>query len=253
MWEHTFLCPYQHSIFPLSCASLDVYSNQPGIGGITKRLSLYLVFRHCCGFFHPSQDDISSGVHHSALCQSIILLTICVYRFPEWNKVPDFATFSSLLRITTKYELPTVRSQLLEVIHDAYPDSFEELTPSKPLGEAIFSGPNPHPNTVLSLFVQQKLRTALPMAYYMAARRGIGSSMDRHLSRSATLSPDILQSTITGLMVLREVELNETHCLIFKPKDSHPCSTQKCPSHTPTSPTTLDAYRKVFNHIVGSS
>jgi hypothetical protein len=34
---------------------------------------------------------------------------------------------------------------------------------------------------------------------------------------------------------------------------THPCSALKCPSRTPTSPAALDAYRKVFGHIVGSS
>ena len=77
--------------------------------------------------------------------------------------------------------------------------------------------------------------------------------MDGSLPPSATLSPGVLQSAIAGLMVLREVELNETHRLIFEPKDSRPCSTPKCPSRTPTSPGALDAYRKVLNHIVGSS
>ena len=35
-------------------------------------------------------------------------LTISTRRFPKRNKVPNFATFSSLLRITAKYELPAI-------------------------------------------------------------------------------------------------------------------------------------------------
>jgi len=178
-------------------------------------------------------------------------LSIC--RFPERNKVPDFNTFSSLLRVTAKYELPTVRSQLLEAIHDAYPENFEGLTPSKSLGEGIFSGPSPHPNAVLDLFVQQKINSALPMAYYMAVRRGLDSLMDRCLPQSATLSPEILQSVIRGLIKLREMERDETYHLIFEPKSPHPCSAPNCPSYDPTSTLTLQACRKVFDHIVGSS
>jgi hypothetical protein len=174
-------------------------------------------------------------------------------RFPEKNKTPDFATFSSLLRITTKYEMPAVRSQLLEVVRDAYPETFEGLTSSKPLGERVFSGSTPHPNTVLNLFVQQKLTSALPMAYYMAARRGLNSLMGRHLPRNATLSPEILQSAIGGLMTLREVELNETHRLVLGPRASLPCTVSNCPSRTPTGRATLEAYQRVFDRIVGSS
>ncbi|KAF9649261.1 hypothetical protein BDM02DRAFT_3072812, partial [Thelephora ganbajun] len=54
-----------------------------------------------------------------------LLKVIYLPGFPAKNKVPDFTTFSSLLRITTKYEMPTVRSQLLEVVRDAYPETFE--------------------------------------------------------------------------------------------------------------------------------
>ena len=176
-----------------------------------------------------------------------------IYRFPERGKVPDFTTFSSLLRITAKYEIPAVRSQMLDVVHDAYPETFEGLTPSKPLGENVFSGPIPHPNEVLNLLVQQNLTSALPMAYYMATRRGPNSLVGRHLSRKATLSPDILQSAFRGLMALCKVELNETHRLIFGLAGSHPCSVSNCPSRTPTTPAALEAYQKVFDRIVGSS
>jgi len=149
--------------------------------------------------------------------------------------------------------MPTIRSQILEVIRGAYPETFEGLGSSKPLGESVFSGQTPHPNEVLNLFVQQRLTPALPMAYYMATRRGVNSLMDGHLPRNATLPPEVLQSAIRGLIALREAELNETHDLIFALKGSRPCPTPNCPSRTPTSPAALAAYHKVFDRIVGSS
>ena len=175
------------------------------------------------------------------------------YRFPERNKVPDFNTFASLLRMTEKYEMQAIRSRLLDVVRDAYPETFEGITPSKTLGEKVFSGTTPHPNEVLNLFIQQELTSALPMAYYMAARRGVNSLMGRHLPRGATLSPEVLQSAIEGLLALREVELNETHLLVFGPKGSQTCSESKCPSRAPSGPAAMAAYQRVFDHIVGSS
>ena len=172
--------------------------------------------------------------------------------FPERNKVPDFNTFSSLLRITAKYEMPAIRSHLIEVVRDAYPETFEGVTLTNALGENVFGGPAPHPNEVLNLFVQQKLTSALPMAYYMAARRGVDSLMDGHLPRSATLSPRVLQTAIKGLMALREVELKETHRLIFGSNGPKPCPSN-CPSRYSAGSVTLEAYQKVFDHIVGSS
>jgi len=167
--------------------------------------------------------------------------------------VPDFVTFSSLLRITTKYEMPAIRSQILEVVRDAYPETFEGLSPSKPLGERVFSGRTPHPNEVLNLFVQQGLASALPMAYYMATRRGPNSLMDGSLPRNAALSPGVLRCAIRGLMTLRQAELDETHRLIFEQTSSHPCSALDCPSRTPVGTASLEAYRKVFDHIVDPS
>ena len=79
---------------------------------------------------------------------------------------------------------------------------------------------------VLNLLIQQKLAAALPMAYYMAARRGPDSLMNRLLPWNTILSPEILQSAIKELVALREVELMETRSLIFGRKDYRSCSTQ---------------------------
>ena len=123
--------------------------------------------------------------------------------------------------------------------------------PTKPLGETIFSGPTPHPNEVLNLFIEQKLTSALPMAYYMAARRGLNSLMDEHLPQSATLSPTILRSAIGGFVALRELEVNETHRLILGSKGSDPCSSTSCPSGKSTGPGVSRAHQKVIDRIAG--
>ena len=164
--------------------------------------------------------------------------------------MPDFSTFSSLLRITAKYELPTVRSQLLELVRDAYPETFEGLVPSRPLGESIFSGPTPHPNEVLNLFVQQKLTSTLPMAYYMATRRGLGSLMDPHHPASVRLPPETLQTAVGGLMALREMELKEVHRLIMTP---HRCVSRGCISPKTLGSGASDVEREVIDRITCSS
>lgn len=143
----------------------------------------------------------------------------------------------------------TVRPQLLEVVRDAYPEAFGGVSPTRSLGENIFSGLTPHPNEVLNLFVQRELAFALPMAYYLAARRGIDSLMDRSLPQRAILSPEILQSAIKGLMALRELELNETYCLVLESKTSHLCSSSNCPPRHATDARVSDAYKKVVDRI----
>ena len=170
MWERALPRPHHHPVLPLPCPSSCVRPDQPGGGRVTRRMPPCSSLGFGQGFRHTSQDDIFPRVRrplHVPLDHSTDHLPI--YRFPERNKVPDFATFSSLLRITAKYEMPTVQSQLSEIVRDAYPETFEGLAPSKQPGERVFGGSTPHPNEVPNLFVQQKLTSALPMAYYMAA------------------------------------------------------------------------------------
>jgi len=188
---------------------------------------------------------------YALLGRSADRLGLC--RFPEKNKVPDFVTFSSLLRITAKYELPAVRSQLLEVVRDGYPETFEGLVPSKPLGERIFSGRTPHPNEVLNLFVQQNLTSALPMAYYMAARRGLRSLMDTHRPAGARLPPEILRAAVEGLIALREMELKESHRLILGSSNSRTCFSPNCTSPKTMDPRGSDVRHEIVDRIVGSS
>ena len=166
--------------------------------------------------------------------------------------MPDFTTFSSLLRITTKYEMPAVRSRILDAVRDAYPKAFEGLTPSKQIGEKIFSGQTPHPNEVLSLFVQQKFTSALPVAYYMAVRRGLDSLMGLRLPASARLNPEVLLVAIKGLLALRGVELKETHRLILGSRGSRSCSQSNCPSRNATGPVVSEAHQKVVDRIADS-
>ena len=86
----------------------------------------------------------------------------------------------------------------------------------------------------------------------MAARRGIDSLMDTSLSQKATLSWDVLQSAMKGLMALRELELSETGRLAFEPETTFCCSTPKCLLRNRTESAALNVYRRVFNHVVGS-
>ena len=87
----------------------------------------------------------------------------------------------------------------------------------------------------------------------MAARRGLDSLMGRDLHWNATLLPETLQCATRGLMMLREVERDEMHGLIFRPKDSRPCSASSCPLHAPTSSAALTAHQKVFDRTASAS
>jgi hypothetical protein len=79
--------------------------------------------------------------------------------FPERKKVPEFLhTFISPLNHGR------VRDARI-----AYAETFEDLGPSRLLGESTLNGRTPHQNEVLNLFLQQNLTSELPMAHHTAA------------------------------------------------------------------------------------
>ena len=181
------------------------------------------------------------------------------FRFLGRSKVPDFSTFSSLLRVSTNYEMLDIRAQLLENIRDAYPENFEGLDSSETLGENVFGEPKPHPNAVLNLFVQQNVTSALPVVYYMAVRGGLDSLMDVRLPSSATLSGQTLKSAMCGLMALREMELGGIHGIALALGDTTEpacCSSMDCPSQNSKGPLevgTTGAHWPIFDRIMGST
>ena len=135
------------------------------------------------------------------------VVNLSIYRSPEQN-VSGF-NMSPLLRILVKYELPSVRSQLLEVVRDAYPETFEGLlhlsrSRRASLADQLLT------RTVLDLFVQQKFRSALPMTYYMGIQRGLDSLTDRHLPQRTTQSRDPRDTSVRD------------HRSIFGPKKLSP-------------------------------
>jgi len=152
--------------------------------------------------------------------------------------------------------MSNLRAQLLEIIHGAYPENFRGLDPSKALGENVFDGLKPHPNAVLNLFVQQKVTSALPMAYYMAARRGLDSLMNTRLPSGTTLSGQTLRYAIRGLMALREMELKETHRIVFAASNRVGCSSTDCPSRHSGGRLDMEivgAHQRTFDRITGSA
>ena len=115
-------------------------------------------------------------------------------RFPPRHEAPEFAVFASLLRMTTKYGISSVRDQLVKDLRGAYPTTWEDFRSSKVLGEEFFGSPKPHPNAVLNLFEAENVRFAVPFAAYRASIGGFSGLMsDRH---GAVLSRRTLATTV---------------------------------------------------------
>ena len=103
--------------------------------------------------------------------------------------------------MVTKYGFSGVREQLVDGIKGAYPTRLEGLKTGMVLGEDIFGSPQLHPNAVLNLFTEQRVKFALPFAAYRAALGGFSSLIS---DKPGTVLPRLtLASTFYGMEVIR--------------------------------------------------
>ena len=139
-------------------------------------------------------------------------------RFPHRHKTPDFTTFSSLLRMATKYQFQEIRSQILLDLLPAYPTKLLEYEGSSCLGEAVFGSPLPHPNSVLDLFVTCQVAFALPFAYYRVCIAGDPTSPSTSAEELALLhnTPGTLQAVLRGQAQLKAEEVQLARSVSFR-------------------------------------
>ena len=115
--------------------------------------------------------------------------------------------------MTTRYGFPDIREALVGELKGAYPAKWEDFETAQILGEDVFGSPKPHPNAVLSLFLEQNVKFALPFAAY---RAGLGSSSSLASDEPGTmLSRSTLASIIHGMGELRRVATVAAHSIIY--------------------------------------
>lgn len=179
------------------------------------------------------------------------LFNVGVFRFPPRHQTPDFATFSSILRMTTSYKINNVREQILEDLCGVYPKTFEAYEGSDTLGERIFGNPKPHPNAVLKLFETCNVAFALPFAYYRACTTGTMALTS--VEPSLRLPPRVLAAAVVGQSRLKARELQVVRQLLFdRSAKKFSCSAWLCPgthetNHRRSGQTS--PYERLFNSI----
>jgi len=183
---------------------------------------------------------------------SILLKVIYTIGFPTRHKTPDFATFSSILRMATRYQIPSIREQILEDLDAAYPTKFIVYECSKVHGEDVFGEPLPHPNAVLNLFNECDVKFALPFAFYRACRAGLASLTAS--SANVALPPSVLRVTIRGLGELKEAELNAAKTMLFGPK-LQTCERRTCYRKTSlyTAKNGSNIFQSIFDSVTCAS
>ena len=134
--------------------------------------------------------------------------------------------FASLLRMTTKYGFSDVRDQLVKDIKGAYPTEWEVYQTAEVLGEDVFGSPAPHPNAVLNLFMEQKVRFAIPFAAYWASLGGFSALMSGE--PGTALPPHTLASTIHGDGEIRRAMTQAAHTIAYKETLLTVCPDKAC-------------------------
>ena len=146
-------------------------------------------------------------------------------RFLVQNRIPNFTTFASLLRMTTKYGFPGIREALVGELKGAYPTKWEDFETAKVLGEDVFGSPKPHPNAVLNLFLEQQVKFALPFAAY---RAGLGSPSALASEKPGVTLPRLtLASIIHGTGEMRRAMTYAMQAFVFT-QDSESCTERTC-------------------------
>jgi len=157
--------------------------------------------------------------------QGWVLVLFCMMSFIESARRPlflvdrpPFREFSSLLRLSTKYQVSSIRDALLDNLRATYtPDpNVGGVTPTH---RGHFGDPQPHPNEILKLFHDCRMDFALPFAFYEACVAGIKSLTNT--DPSVKLPPVVLSQAVRGFCTLKEWEWKLARSILFLDRQSH--------------------------------
>ncbi|KAF9646652.1 hypothetical protein BDM02DRAFT_2983215 [Thelephora ganbajun] len=183
---------------------------------------------------------------------AVLLKMIYTPGFPARHKVPEFTTFTSLLRMATKYGFSNVREGLVEDLKGAYPTKWEDFETAKVLGENVFGSPKPHPNAVLNLFLEQRIKFALPFAAYRAALGGFSSLVSNE--PGVALPRLTLATIIYSMEKIRHEMVRASHWIVYK-RNLRVCPQKACSLNVGINPIErrMEVLKKVFDFMVDKS
>ena len=151
--------------------------------------------------------------------------------------------------MTTKYGFSDIREALVEDLKGAYPTEWEDFKAAKVLGEDVFGLPKPHPNAVLNLLLEQRVKFALPFAAYRAAKGGYSSLIS---NKPGTALPRLtLASTIYSIEWIRRAMVERSHSIVYS-GDLRVCPQEWCALNVGIYPLgrRMEALKKVFDKMV---
>jgi len=154
--------------------------------------------------------------------------------------------------MATKYGFSDIREGLIEDLEDAYPTKWEDFETAKVLGEDVFGSPKPHPNAVLNLLLEQRVKFALPFAAYRVAMGGFSSFISDEPGMA--LPRPTLVSTIYGMGGMRRAMAYAAQTIAYT-WDLGACPDRACVLNVGINLTErrMEALKKIFDAIVKKS
>jgi hypothetical protein len=168
---------------------------------------------------------------------------------PDRCQVPEFTVFASLLQMAIKYGFSDIREQLVDGIKGAYLTKLEDLGTGMVLGEDIFGSPKLHPNAVLNMFTEHRVKFALPFAACCAALGGFSSLIS---SKPSTVLPHLtLASTFYGMEVIWG-RLAQLAPLVVCNINLERCHDMACATNAGVNPLVqrMEGLNKIYNAMV---
>jgi len=154
--------------------------------------------------------------------------------------------------MATKYGYSDVREGFVEDLKGAYPTEWEDFETAKVLGEDVFGSPKPHPNAVLNLFSEQRIKFALPFAAYRAGLCGPSSLAS---DKRGTVLPRLtLAFIINGMGEIRRMITHAAHGIAYV-GNSSVCPEKACVLNVGINPTErrMEAMRRISDVMVKKS
>jgi hypothetical protein len=151
--------------------------------------------------------------------------------------------------MATKYSFSNIREQLVDGIKGAYLTKLEDLGTGMVLGKDIFGSPKLHPNAVLNLFTEQRVKFMLPFAAYHAALGGFSLLIS---DKPGTVFPRLtLASTFYGMEVIRGRLAQLTHSVVCN-MNLEGCCDMACAANAGVNPLVqrMEGLNKIYDAMV---
>ncbi|KLO06258.1 hypothetical protein SCHPADRAFT_838281 [Schizopora paradoxa] len=152
---------------------------------------------------------------------SHLLMTLYDRDFYDIHEPAKFSVITSLLFMSTKYDIPSIRTQVIKHLEKYYPVRLSETFQTSDRGLFDKDAPVDYDFQLLAVAQQCNVRRLLPMMYYKCASRCV----QRIFMSSDNFDKDTLQRILTGREILLKLSYDFGIVVCFPDEG---CASEAC-------------------------